>query len=98
MPFQTGTEAQVVVASPPGFAAAHLVRRATPIVSGGQIVVPESTYVQGVVSHSRESGRVKGRAELGIRIEKMTLAGRKVIQVNPYLSSVDAGGTSPKSG
>ncbi len=71
-------------------------RTATPIVSGGQVVVPESTYVQGVVSHSRESGRVKGRAELGIRIEQMTLASGKVIQVNPNLSSVDAGGTSQK--
>jgi hypothetical protein len=69
---------------------------ATPIVSGGQVVVPESTYVQGVVSHCRESGRVKGRAELGIRIEKMTFASGKVIQVNPNLSSVDAGGTSQK--
>ena len=71
-------------------------RTATPIVSGGQVVVPESTYVQGVVSHCRESGRVKGRAELGIRIEKMTFASGKVIQVNPNLSSVDAGGTSQK--
>jgi hypothetical protein len=52
--------------------------------------------VQGVVSHSRESRRVKGGAELGIRIEKMTLASGKVIQVNPYLSSIDAGGTSQK--
>ena len=69
---------------------------ATPIVSGGQVVVPESTYVQGVVSHCRESGRVKGRAELGVRIEKMTFASGKVIQVNPNLSSVDAGGTSQK--
>ena len=40
--------------------------------------------------------RVKGRAELGIRIEKMTFASGKVIQVNPNLSSVDAGGTSQK--
>jgi hypothetical protein len=69
---------------------------ATPIVSGGQVVVPEGAYVQGVVSHSRESGRVKGRAELGIRIEKITLASGKVIQVNPSLSSVDARGTSQK--
>jgi hypothetical protein len=71
-------------------------RTATPIVSGGQVVVPEGAYVQGVVSHSRESGRVKGRAELGIRIEKMTLGSGKVIQVTPSLRSVDAGGASQK--
>ena len=71
-------------------------RTASPIVSGGAVVVPEGTYVQGVVSHSRQSGRVKGRAELGIRIETMTLASGKVVQVNPRLSSVDAEGSGQK--
>lgn len=69
---------------------------ASPIVAGGKIVVPEGTYVQGVVSYSRQSGRVKGRAELGIRIENMTLASGKVVQVNPHLSSVDAEDTAQK--
>src|ERR1700674_5260157 len=50
-------------------------RTATPIVVNGQIVVPAESYVQGVVSHALRSGRVKGRAELGIRIE--TLARRR---------------------
>jgi len=71
-------------------------RTASPIVSGGQVVVPEGTYVQGVVSQSSQGGRVKGRAELSIRIETMTLASGKVVQVNPHLSSVDAGETSQK--
>jgi hypothetical protein len=69
---------------------------ASPIVAGGQVVVPEGTYVQGVVSHSRQSGRVKGRAELGIRIENMTLTSGKVVRVNPHLASVDAEDTSQK--
>lgn len=71
-------------------------RTASPIVEGGKVVVPEGTYVQGVVSHSRQSGRVKGRAELGIRIETMTLASGKVVQLSPHLSSVDADGTGQK--
>jgi hypothetical protein len=71
-------------------------RTASPIVSGGQVVVPEGTYVQGVVSSSKQSGRVKGRAELGIRIENMTLASGKVVQVNPHLASVDAEDTGQK--
>jgi len=71
-------------------------RTATPIVSHGQVVIPEGTYVQGVGSQSRQSGRVKGRAELGIRIETMTLANGKVVQVSPHLDSVDAGGTKQK--
>ncbi|MGH9592902.1 MAG: hypothetical protein ACRD5L_07405, partial [Bryobacteraceae bacterium] len=47
-------------------------RTATPIVADGQVVVPAESYVQGVVSHTIRSGRVKGRAELGIRIETLT--------------------------
>src|SRR5215469_7125235 len=60
-------------------------KTATPIASGGQVVVPEGTYVQGVVSSSKQSGRVKGRAELGIRIETMTFASGKVLQMSPHL-------------
>jgi len=71
-------------------------RTASPIVSAGQIVVPVDSYVQGVVTASRRSGRVKGRAELGIRIEKLTLPSGKVIQVSPHLASVDSEGTEQK--
>ncbi len=71
-------------------------RTATPITAAGVIVVPEGSYVQGVVAHSKQSGRVKGRAELGIRIESMTLPGGKVIQLTPHLSSVDSEGSGQK--
>ncbi len=43
-------------------------RTASPIAVGGRIIVPVNSYVQGVVSHARRSGRVAGRAELGIRL------------------------------
>ena len=68
-------------------------RTATPIVVNGQIVVPAESYVQGVVSHAQRSGRVKGRAELGIRVEILTLASGKVVQVAPHLASVDSEGS-----
>jgi hypothetical protein len=71
-------------------------RTAAPIVVNGQIVVPAESYVQGVVSHSQRSGRVKGRAELGIRIETLTFASGKVIQVAPHLASVDSEGSDQK--
>jgi hypothetical protein len=71
-------------------------RTANPIVAGGRVVVPQNSYVQGVVSRSRRSGRVKGRAELGIRIETLTFPGGKVIQVNPHLAAVDAGGSGQR--
>jgi hypothetical protein len=71
-------------------------RTATPIVANGQIVVPVDSYVQGVVSQSKRSGRVNGRAELALRIESLTLPSGKVIKVSPHLSSVDSEGTDQK--
>jgi len=71
-------------------------RTATPIVAGGHVVVPVDSYVQGVVSHVLRSGRVKGRAELGIRIETLTLAGGKVIRIAPHLAAVDSEQTDQK--
>jgi len=66
-------------------------RTATPIVANGAIVVPTESYVQGVVSHAKRSGRVSGTAELGIRIESLTLPDGKVIRITPRFSSVEAG-------
>lgn len=71
-------------------------RTATPIAANGQIVVPEGSYVQGVVTHSVRSGRVKGKAELSVRIDTLTLPSGKVIKLSPRLSSVDSGGTEQK--
>jgi len=71
-------------------------RTATPIVSKGEIVVPEDSYVQGVVTASKRSGRVKGRAELAIRIENLTLLDGRVVRVTPHLASVDSDGTEQK--
>jgi hypothetical protein len=69
---------------------------ATPIVSDGQVVVPVGSYVQAVVSHSKRSGRVSGKAELAFRIETLTLPAGKVIKVSPHLASVDSEGTGQK--
>jgi len=71
-------------------------RTASPIVVDGQTVVPVDSYVQGVVSHAKRSGRVKGRAELGIRIDNLTLPGGRVIRISPQLASVDSEGTEQK--
>ena len=66
-------------------------RTATPIVADGTIVVPTDSYVQGVVSHAKRSGRVTGTAELAIRIETLTLPSGKVIRITPRFSSVESG-------
>jgi hypothetical protein len=69
---------------------------ATPVAVNNQIVIPPGTYVQGSVSHSKRSGHVKGRAELGIRLETMTFAGGKMVKISPRLSEVDSGESGQK--
>jgi hypothetical protein len=69
---------------------------ATPIVSNGSIVAPPGSYVQGVVTRSKRSGRVAGRAELAIRLETITLQNGKVFKFSPRLAEADSGETGQK--
>jgi hypothetical protein len=69
---------------------------AIPIANAGAIAVPAGSYVQGVVTNTQRSGRVKGRAQLAIRLETLTLATGKVYKFAPHLASVDAGETGQK--
>src|SRR5579871_1131533 len=71
-------------------------RTASPIAVGGAIAVPAGSYVQGVVTESKRSGRVKGRAQLGIRLETLTLESGKMYRFNPHLNSVDSDETGQK--
>ncbi len=65
-------------------------RTESPVVAEGHIVVPNGSYVQGVVSRAKQSGRVKGRAELSIHLETLTLASGKVYRIAPRLASVES--------
>jgi hypothetical protein len=69
-------------------------RTSSPISDGGRIIVPENTYVQGVVTYAQRSGRVKGRAQLAIRLETLTLHSGRVVKFSPKLTSVDSGESS----
>src|SRR5262245_12392483 len=66
-------------------------RTAIPIRADNRIVVPAESYVQGVVSHTKRSSRVSGRAELGIRLETVTLRDGRGFKFAPRLASVDSG-------
>jgi type IV secretion system protein VirB10 len=69
---------------------------AVPIANAGAIAVPAGSYVQGVVTEAKRSGRVKGRAQLAIRLETLTLATGKVYRFAPHLSAVDSGDSGQK--
>jgi len=46
---------------------------AFPILVDGRIVIPVGSYVAGTVTQVRRAGRIKGRAELFIRFDSLTL-------------------------
>jgi type IV secretion system protein VirB10 len=71
-------------------------RTGTPISVAGNIILPVGSYVQGVVTNAKRSGRVKGRAELAIRLETITLPTGSVYKFSPKLASVDSGAGEQK--
>lgn len=71
-------------------------RTGTPISVAGNIVLPVGSYVQGVVTNAKRSGRVKSRAELAIRLETITLSSGAVYKFSPTLATVDSGAGEQK--
>ncbi|HUA18694.1 MAG TPA: hypothetical protein VMB25_08115 [Bryobacteraceae bacterium] len=44
-----------------------------PILENGKVVIPPGSYVAGTVTETKRPGRVKGRGELWIRFDSLTL-------------------------
>ncbi len=44
-----------------------------PVLSGGRIVIPPGSYVTGTVTKVMRGGKVKGKAELYVRFDSLTL-------------------------
>lgn len=66
---------------------------ASPVVVAGRIAVPVHSYVQGVVVQAKRAGKVRGKAQLAIRLETLTLPSGAVLSFSPVLDSVEAGGS-----
>lgn len=69
-------------------------RSVSPIIAGGRVVAPAGCFAQATVTSVKRGGRVKGRAELGLRLDSLALPNGRVFQVAARLDSVDAAGTS----
>jgi hypothetical protein len=48
---------------------------AAPVVIGGRTVLPKGTEISGVVTDAKESGRVKGKATLVFRFDRLQFDG-----------------------
>ncbi len=63
-----------------------------PIVINGHIVIPPGSYVTGTVTDVKRPGRVKGRGELYVRFDSMTLPNGVTRDFRSRIGSVDARG------
>src|ERR1700693_6242110 len=64
-----------------------------PILANGRIVIPPGSYVAGTVTEVKRPGRMKGRGELYIRFDSITLPNGVTRDFRSRLGSIDARGT-----
>src|SRR5580658_1721877 len=63
-----------------------------PVLIDGRVVIPAGSYMSGEVTESKRAGRVKGRAELGIKLTTMILPNAYMVDLNATPSSAGTGG------
>lgn len=66
---------------------------AFPVLSNGRIVIPVGSYVEGTVTQIKKPGRVKGRGELYVRFDSLTLPNGVTRDFRARMSGMD--GTAP---
>jgi type IV secretion system protein VirB10 len=63
---------------------------AFPILSRGRIVIPVGSYVSGTVTEIKKPGRVKGRGELYVRFDTLTLPNGVTREFTSRMGTMDA--------
>ena len=66
---------------------------AFPILSSGRIVIPVGSYVSGTVTEIKKPGRVKGRGELYVRFDTLTLPNGVTRDFTSRMGTMDASST-----
>lgn len=61
-----------------------------PIAQDGRVVIPRGSFVTGVVTESKQPGRVKGKGELFIRFDSLTLPNGVTRDFRSRLVSADS--------
>src|SRR5437762_6426435 len=65
-----------------------------PVLVNGRIVVPVGSYVAGTVTQVRKPGRVKGRGELYVRFDSLTLPNGVTRDFRGRIGSMDGNAKS----
>src|SRR5512138_2354633 len=60
-----------------------------PVLTNGRIVIPVGSYVAGTVTQIKKPGRVKGRGELYIRFDSLTLPNGVTRDFRSRMGSLD---------
>src|SRR5271170_5519249 len=63
-----------------------------PILANGRVVIPPGSYVAGTVTSVKRPGRVKGRGELYVRFDSLTLPNGVTRDFRARMGSIDARG------
>jgi hypothetical protein len=63
---------------------------AFPILANGRIVIPVGSYVSGTVTEIKKPGRVKGRGEIYVRFDTLTLPNGVTRDFRSRMGSLDA--------
>src|ERR1035438_9320785 len=64
---------------------------AFPILADGRIVIPVGSYVAGTVTQIKKPGRVKGRGELYVRFDSLTLPNGVTREFRARIGGMDGG-------
>ncbi|MCL6546109.1 MAG: hypothetical protein K6T61_12840 [Bryobacteraceae bacterium] len=66
-------------------------RTVSPILVGDRVAIPPNCFAMATVTTVKRGGRVKGRAELGLRLDTLVLPSGKAVSLAGRPDSVDAG-------
>jgi hypothetical protein len=66
---------------------------AFPVLSNGRIVIPVGSWVAGTVTEVKKPGRIKGRGELYIRFDTLTLPNGVTRDLRSRMDGMDASST-----
>lgn len=61
-----------------------------PVIAQGKVVIPAGTFVQGIVSSVKRSGRVKGRAEILVHFNTLIYPNGYTVSLPGALESADS--------
>jgi hypothetical protein len=65
-----------------------------PIMANGRIIIPPGSYVTGTVTQIKRPGRIKGRGELFLRFDSLTLPNGVTREFRARIGGMEGGGNN----